>query len=260
MTINDVIDLIVKSVPGSPFKDTVDTIKAGSGNRPVKGVVTTMFATVDLIGAAAKLGANFIIAHEPTYYSHTDDTSWLEQDPVYRYKRELLDKHGITVWRCHDYLHDHEPDGVYAAILPMLGWKAEDAAKPWLVNLPGVSLQSVIDLTKQKLNIEHLRFMGDPAQTCSKVCLMVGAAGGKRQIQMLATEKPDLLIVGELVEWETLEYVRDLRSSGSKTALIILGHIPSEEPGMQWLADWLAPQLNDIPVKHIPTGTAVKWS
>ncbi len=260
MTINDVIDLITKSVPGAPFSHTVDTIKAGDGKQPVKGIVTTMFATIDVIEQAAKQGANFIIAHEPTYYNHLDETSWLSKDAVYQYKRDLLAKQNITVWRCHDTIHEHQPDGVYAGILPTLGWQATDETHPGRIVIAPSSLQSIIDLAKEKLGIEHLRYIGDPAQQCSRISLMVGAAGGKAQIGALSEEMPDLLMVGELVEWETLEYVRDLRASGSKTALIILGHIPSEEPGMQWLADWLKRQLKDIPVTHIPTGTVVKWA
>jgi hypothetical protein len=49
--------------------------------------------------------------------------------------------------------------------------------------------------------------------------------------------------VGELNEWETSEYIRDQRASGGKTALLVLGHIVSEEPGLEWLVKWLQPQV-----------------
>ena len=75
MTIQQVIDLILTKIPGAPFSETVDTIKSGDGQQEVKGIVTTMFATIDVINKAAALGANFIIAHEPTFYNHRDDTA-----------------------------------------------------------------------------------------------------------------------------------------------------------------------------------------
>lgn len=53
----------------------------------VKGVVTTFMATVDVIKEASALGANFIITHEPTWFSGADDTEWLLEDPVYLEKR-----------------------------------------------------------------------------------------------------------------------------------------------------------------------------
>ena len=45
MTVKQVIDLILTTIPGAPFKETVDTIKSGDEGVEVKGIVTTMFAT-----------------------------------------------------------------------------------------------------------------------------------------------------------------------------------------------------------------------
>jgi putative NIF3 family GTP cyclohydrolase 1 type 2 len=89
--------------------------------------------------------------------------------------------------------------------------------------------------------------------------LAPGAAGGTRQIEALQKEKPDVMICGELNEWETSEYVRDLRYMGLKTSLIVLGHIVSEEPGLEWLEKWLQPQIPGIKVTHIPSNDAFTW-
>jgi putative NIF3 family GTP cyclohydrolase 1 type 2 len=62
-----------------------------------------------------------------------------------------------------------------------------------------------------------------------------------------------LIIVGELAEWETAEYVRDSRAMGTKRSLIVLGHSQSEEPGMKWLVQWLQPKIKDIKVTHVPS-------
>src|SRR5882757_2407152 len=72
LTIRQVIDRMLADIPGAPFGQTVDTVKTGNINQPVKGIVTTMFATDAVIEKTIQLGANFIIAHEPTFYSHTD--------------------------------------------------------------------------------------------------------------------------------------------------------------------------------------------
>src|SRR5436190_1258403 len=96
ITVQQVIDLFIKEVPGAPFPKTVDTLKSGDPNQVVTGIVTTMFATVEVIRKAASQGANFIIAHEPTFYNHNDDTGWLENDPVYQYKKAILQKHGVA--------------------------------------------------------------------------------------------------------------------------------------------------------------------
>src|SRR4051812_47762587 len=144
-TVGEVMDLFIKEVPGSPFDKTVDTLKSGNRNQVVTGIVTTMFATVELIRKAIDLKANFIIAHEPTFYNHQDDTKWLENDEVYRYKAELLEKNKIAVWRCHDYIHAHQPDGVRTGLVRALAWdQYTDSGNPRLLTLPGMSLRDII--------------------------------------------------------------------------------------------------------------------
>lgn len=255
MTVQQVIDLILKEIPGAPFQQTVDTLKSGSGQQVVTGIVTTMFTTIDVIRKTAAAGANFIIAHEPTFYGHTDETQWLERDSVYQYKRDLLDKHKIAVWRFHDYWHTHRPDGVLQGVLIRLGWeKLYNAANPPMINHVGISLGDLVAHSKKSLGIRQVRYIGDAGQMCKRIALIPGAAGGRAQMQLLMKEKPDVLIVGEVHEWETAEYVRDAQAMGSKMSLIVLGHAESEEPGMEWLAEWLSPRLKDMKVTHIASG------
>mgnify|MGYP001544907391 CR=1 FL=1 len=260
-TVQQIIDMILAEIPGAPFKQTVDTVKAGDANQQVRGIVTTMFPTDAVIEKAAKLGSNFIIAHEPSFYNHLDDTSWLEYDEVYKFKADLLRRNGIAIWRFHDYIHSHRPDGVRMGVLTALGWeKYYDSAKPQVLTIPASRLGDVIDLFKDKLGISKLRFMGDLNQQCKRIAISPGAAGGRPQIETIRREKPDLFVCGELNEWETSEYVRDLRYMGSPTALLVLGHIVSEEPGMQWLVDWLQPKIPAIPITHIPSKDAFTWA
>src|SRR5215467_246115 len=88
-TVQDVIDIILKEIPGAPFPDTVDTIKSGNPNQQVAGIVSTMFPTVTVIEKAAELKANFIIAHEPTFYNHSDDPNWVPNNEVVKKKKQL---------------------------------------------------------------------------------------------------------------------------------------------------------------------------
>ena len=254
MTIKQVIELILTTIPGAPFKETVDTIKSGDEQQEVRGIVTTMFATVDVIQRTAALGANFIIAHEPTFYNHRDETAWLDNDQVFQFKNDLLKKHNIVVWRFHDYWHTHRPDGVLMGVLTKLGWQSYyNAENPRMVMVPATTLENVIKHAKKSLGIRQVRFIGDAKQTCKRIALLPGAAGGRSQIQLLQTEKPDVLIVGEISEWETAEYIRDAQSMKLPMSLIVLGHAESEEPGMEWLVSWLQPKVSDIKVTHVPS-------
>lgn len=259
-TVREIIDMILKDIPGAPFKETVDTLKSGSETQVVTGIVTTMFATVAVIEEAAKRKANFIIAHEPTFYNHLDDTNWVAQNEVVKQKQELLKKHNITVWRFHDYWHTHRPDGIGYGVLKDTGWLQYYKPGEMILKIPPASLQDVIAKLKQSLGIEQLRVIGDLSQTCERIALLPGAAGGQRQVAIVEKEKPDVLIVGEVHEWETAEYIRDARQLGAKTALIVLGHSQSEEPGMEYLVEWLQPKVPGLPVTHIASGNPFTWS
>jgi len=260
MTIRQAIDRIVADIPGAPFQTTVDTVKSGNVEQPLKGIVTTMFATDEVITGAIKQGANFIIAHEPTFYNHLDETDWLAGDEVFDFKKALLENHGIVVWRFHDYWHSFRPDGILMGVLTAMGWdKYYNAGAPEIVTVPEVTVGEVVALAKKALGIDKMKMIGDLSAKCQRIVVLPGASGGRRQISLLRKYRPDLLICGELNEWETSEYVRDARYQGQKVSLLVLGHAVSEEPGMEVLVPWLNARLPGVPVKHIASGDALSW-
>lgn len=259
-TVKQIIDLFIKQVPGGPLTTTVDTLKSGSPDTKVTGIVTAMFATIDVIRKAIELGANFIIVHEPTFYNHTDDTAWLQQDDVYQYKADLLKQHNIAVWRNHDYIHRLVPDGVTQGILDQLQWqKYADHAIPNILTMPTTSLKELIGYVKGRLGIEKVRYIGDPAQTCSRVLFMPGSAGGQRQILGIGKVKPDVLICGEISEWETAEYVRDARAKGDKISLVVLGHIASEDEGSEFMLNWLRKNVPSVKATRVKPGNSLSF-
>jgi putative NIF3 family GTP cyclohydrolase 1 type 2 len=257
--VQDIIDIILKEIPGAPFKQTVDTLKSGSADQKVTGITTTMFATVDVIKKTAATNANFIIAHEPTFYNHTDDIKWSGDNKVVEQKQELLRQHGITVWRFHDYWHAYRPDGITYGVLKKAGWLQYNKNAEILFSIPQTSLKQIAGHLKTSLGIKHVRAIGDLSASCKNIALLPGAWGGQKQISTVENEKPDVIIVGEVHEWETAEYIRDARLLGSKTSLIVLGHSVSEEPGMEWLVDWLQPKLEGIKVAHIASNNPFTW-
>lgn len=259
-TVKQIMDMFIAEVGVGNISNTVDTLKSGNPDMVVTGILTTMFATIDMIRKAIELGANFIIAHEPTFYNHTDSTSWLENDDVYQYKANLLKQHNIAVWRNHDYIHTHKPDGVTKAVLERLEWQQYSAKDiPNILTMPAVSLKDLVVHAKRKLNIEMVRYIGDPSQTCKRVLFMPGAAGGQRQILGISKVKPDVLVCGEISEWETAEYVRDARAKGDNVSLVVLGHIASEEAGSQFMREWLQKNVPEVKVTYLSPGNSLKF-
>lgn len=258
-TVQNIMDILLKEIPGAPFKTTVDTLKSGKADAKVTGIVTTMFSTAEVIEQAVKLKANFIIAHEPTFYNHTDDTNWTGNNEIVKKKQALLDQHGITVWRCHDYWHTYRPDGILNGVLKKAGWLQYNSKVESVFSIPSASLKEIAEHLKKTLQIQHVKVVGDLQQKCQRIGLMPGAAGGQRQIIFAEREKPDVLIIGETHEWETVEYIRDARRLGLSIALIILGHSVSEEPGMEWMAEWLQPRVPELKVTHIASKDPFTW-
>ena len=254
-TVQEVIDFILKDAGVDPIQETIDTIKTGSPDQVVQGIVTTFMATNDVIQQAVKLGANFIITHEPTFYSHRDTTDWLKDDPVYRHKRALLDDHKIAVWRYHDHIHKIDPDPFSIGLIERLGWRQYiDPDDARYCHLPKTTLLALAQHCKDKLGMASMRYVGDPEMPCQSVGILPGAWGGKTQIELLGEGKADVLICGEVNEWETNEYVRDSQQTLRPHGLIVTGHVCSEEDGMRGLGRWLSGQLPHIPTHHVPAG------
>jgi putative NIF3 family GTP cyclohydrolase 1 type 2 len=94
---------------------------------------------------------------------------------------------------------------------------------------------------------------------CWHVALLPGHSGGVSQIEMIGQAGVDVLVCGEVAEWETSEYARDAVHMGLAKALIVVGHANSEESGMLYLVDWLKPLLPGIPITHIPANDPFSW-
>lgn len=258
-TVQDVIDIILKQIPGAPFEQTVDTLKSGNASQKVTGIITTMFTTIEVIEAAARQNINFIIAHEPTFYNHNDDVNWVSGSDVVKQKQALLKQHGIAVWRFHDYWHSHTPDGILYGVLKKAGWIQYYKQGEEVINIPAMSLKDVALHLKSSLGIGQVRVIGNLRQSCKRIGLIPGAAGGQTQMGFIEEQHPDVLVVGEVHEWETAEYIRDSLKLGKKTSLIVLGHSVSEEPGMEWLAEWLQPKVTGLTVTNFPSGSPFMW-
>lgn len=256
LTARQIVARIQQQV-GVPWQsDTVDTFKAGNPDTPIKGIAVTMMATLDVLQRAAAAGDNLIITHEPTFFDHLDISDQLPQkdnDPVLAEKRDFIAKHGLVIWRFHDHWHARHPDGIEAGMVHALGWeKFQDANNQYLFNLPETSLDALASAVKRKLGIHIVRVVGDPDLRITRLAFAPGAAGLTRHAEALEMPGVQALMIGEAQEWETVEYVADAVSEGKQKSLIILGHIPSEQAGMEECTRWLKTFVTAVPIQFIP--------
>ena len=67
----------------------------------------------------------------------------------------------------------------------------------------------------------------------------------------------DVIVAGEVREWESVEYARDTVTAGEKKGLMLVGRVVSEEPGMNVCADWLKTIVPEVRYDMIAAGDPV---
>lgn len=235
--------------------DTVDTVKAGDPSTPVTGIATTFLDTMDVLREAERRGLNLVITHEPTFYNHLDDKAFFADDPVYLEKLAFIQRHHMVVFRFHDEIHEVSPDPIAMGLIQSLGWQRYmNAGSPFLLTIPRTTLLELSRDLAKKLNAPTLRVVGNPALAITHVAILPGAAGTQKQIVALRPEEVEVLLAGEVPEWETVEYVRDASAQGRHKALVLLGHAVSEEAGMKQCAEDIRPIFPEVKVQFVPAG------
>lgn len=261
MTVQHIIDCILKEFCGNTrINPTCDILAAGNPDMEVTGIVTTMFPTVEVINETIKSGANFIIAHEPTWFNGTDQTDWCEKDSVYLAKKKLIDENGIAIWRFHDHMHFGSPvDYIYKGFMEELDWHKylqPDEKEPWVYVIPETTLEELALQLKEVFEMDAVRAVGKPDCKISRVGVLVGGGSlglGREVMPMEVMERNNLnvLICGDINEWTTVEYINDAQQLGMSRCMIQLGHERTEEPGMKHLPVLLKQCLPDMPIQFI---------
>ncbi len=264
LTAQQAVDRITSNLGGRWAGDGTDSFKDGDPNTPVTGVAVTMMATMDVLQRAAAGGMNLIITHEPTFYSHADRLTALEQehDAVTAEKRAFIREHHLVVWRLHDHWHFplRTPDPVVTGVFRALDWQRYQRSpgeNP--IVLPETTLGALASDIAKRLGVRTMRVVGDPGLRVTKVAFLPGFPGFELQRGFLQRDDVEVLVMGEAHEWETILYAADAGTQGRRKALIVLGHIPSEQAGSEELVRWLQPLLPDLPVKLVPAAEPF-WS
>jgi putative NIF3 family GTP cyclohydrolase 1 type 2 len=117
--------------------------------------------------------------------------------------------------------------------------------------LPETTVKELAEEVARKLDSPVVRVVGAPEMKITQVALSPGAAGAARETHALERGDVEVLLVGETREWETVEYAADAATEGRRKALIVIGHIPSEQPGMEECARWLQGFVKGVPIEFV---------
>jgi putative NIF3 family GTP cyclohydrolase 1 type 2 len=252
LTAGDVVGRIQKRVEIPWRKQTVDNIVAGGPDTPVSGIATTMMATLNVLQRAAAAGANLVITHETPFYLHQDQTADLAGDPTYEFKLNFIREHRMAVFHFHDHWHARHPDGIAVGMMRELGWTQNaDPQNPRRFTFSEISLRDLARQMQSRLQIRTMRVIGDPKLPIRRALASWGFVSRMPGIPQFREPDVDVFIAGETREWELVEYVQDSITKGDRKALILLGHVVSEQAGMKYCAEWLRPFIPEVPVQFI---------
>ena len=251
-TAQDIVQRIQTSLGGEWPPEGPDSFKVGDPNTPVTGIATTAMATLDVLKRAMKARANLIVTYEPTFFSRQDAP--VPGDPVYQSKKEFIEKNRLVVFRLRDHWQARKENDMLAGLADALGWtkyrvKPDDV----LYEIPAISAQDAVALIRKKLNLRGgLRAVGDRDAQVRRVLLYPGVMSTAPMWQRYG--ETDLMVAGEVREWENTHYAADIHTIGEKRALVTIGRIASEDPGMHVCAKWLKTVVPDIPARWIAAG------
>src|SRR5215468_8838063 len=120
------------------------------------------------------------------------------------------------------------------------GWeKYQRSDNEHLFVMPETTVKNLAEQVAKTLGSPVVRYVGNPKMNVTKVALSPGSEGFKSETHTLERDDVEVLLVGETVEWETVEYVDDAVAEGRRKALVVIGHIPSEQAGMEECTRWL---------------------
>jgi putative NIF3 family GTP cyclohydrolase 1 type 2 len=253
LTAGEILDRIKGNIGMPWMAQTVDNIVGGAPETRVKGIATTMMATLDVLQRAAAAGRNMVITHESTFFSHQDKVDEIGTDPTYRFKRDFIKQHDLAVFHFHDHWHRRKPDGIALGMAREVGWDRH--LLPGSEREFGFADRTLVQLARElqsRLRVRTMRVLGDPAMTVRRALASWGYVSLMPGLPYIARDDVDALVVGETREWELVEYVQDQIASGRKKALIVIGHVPSEQAGMKYCAEWLRSFISEVPIDFIP--------
>ncbi len=233
---------------------TRDKILYGDPEKECTGIVTTIYASVDVIRKAHELGANLIIAHEALLWNRGDRRDWLEEsgNSTYLAKKKLMDEYGIVVWRCHDYIHSGIPykdgyiDGIFYGLTQISGWEdamiTSDISGAVYVECEETTPREIGRQIMERWNLKGLKCIGNMDAKVTKILVCGHIQEGQditALIRRIDRENINLLLPLELIDFTLAEYIKDSGQLGQDKAIIAAGHFNLEEPGMRYMIEYL---------------------
>lgn len=233
-------------------ENTVDTIKAGDPEREIRSIAVAWYPSIDNLRAAAELGCDMLMPHEPTFWEHAaPETFWRDKGPGIA-KSALLEETGMVILRNHDIWDQWPEIGIRDSWARGLGLthKIDDdgTALRALYAIEPQPLRQFAQYVADKVKVlgeDSVQVMGDPDRIISRPSLGVGCIGPDTQ---MIEKGSDCLIVcfDGCCYWAGRE-----RFIESGTTVITVEHGTSEMWGLESLAGYLRETFPELTIHYL---------
>ena len=175
-------------------------------------------------------------------------------DPVYAGKNDFIAKHKLVVFRLTQHWNQRKPDPRARGIATTMGWTKYSVGDDGLrYEIPAITFEALASQLKKSLGTRGgIRAIGDRAMTVRHIGLLPGYTQIQASIAMMPGV--DVIVAGEVQEWESATYVQDVVFAGLKKGFVSIGRVVNEAPGMQVCADWLKTIVAEVPIRFISAG------
>jgi len=231
------------------WEKSVDSFLHGDPEVEVRGIAVAWIASNAALQEAAAKKLNLFISHEPCFYGPSGVRPAAQESA--QKKRDFMDRHGITLLRCHD-TWDRMPEiGIPDAWGDFLGFETESRPvesfyKTCLMDETTVEDAARRILEKVKpLGQDSVMIMGDPKKKVSRMAIGTGAISNPIPMREL---NPDcILIVDDSLNTPgTGHWAMD-----RGIPLLIVSHPVAEYPGMMAMARYLRGKFPGTPVEYL---------
>ncbi len=256
MNVPDFLSFISTHIP-TLCKD--EGVRVGDPNAEVRGILVCFMATVDALQKARREGCNLVVCHEDPFLPYEGLFGFPQTALTWSANRLRLKEAtegGLTVLRLHSGLDQWL---VYDSFLDLLGLPARKPGEGFetVYDAAPATVGDWIERTKEAVDIECVRFIGDPGRVVSKIGVPWGGLGlfvNVSFIEKVIANGAELLIGGESDDY-ALRYMTD-----AGVAFIEAGHSPTENPGLQKFSEVLQAAFPDLKVAFHRSPQPFSWS
>ncbi len=231
----------------------------GDPETQVTGLACMWNIHAQSLRSCAELYANMIICHEGIWMpGQTSD--WYEGPGDHEIhgnivRKQLLDRHGIVVYRSHSNWDALEADGVSDQAVVALGIEdlTEVARQRFfsVQQLPReMTVGALLDRVQEGLGFGACRIFGDRQKRISRFAFLIGGFGENQHHMPQAARDlgAEVIIIGEMSEFIVIACLEmDL-------PVIESLHSVSESPAIRRQADLMSGRLPDLPVHYVRSG------